>query len=88
MRRLRKVGEVGSLKVDKGGEGARGINFDKNWWASNVHDPFLVSLLISMLGNLLSGDNTFKKFCHFIKITFGLFHFCFSKCVSTCENNL
>ena len=46
---------------------------------------FVLSLWGSMLRNLLSGNATFKKFCHFIKITFILFHCCLGNCVGRRE---
>ena len=39
-----------------------------------------------MLRNLLSGDATFRKFCHFIPIKLTLFHFYLCNCVGTQEN--
>ena len=90
MRSWRQLRRVGLSKIEKtwqGGEwGGGGWILTKNWWMQFVGNPFVLSLLVSMLRDLLSGDAIFKKFCHFIKISFTLFHFCPGNCVCRREN--
>ena len=71
-------------KIDK--EGSEGSQFWPKMVDANFRDPFVLSLWGSMLRNLLSGNATFKKFCHFIKITFILFHCCLGNCVGRRES--
>ena len=88
MRSWRQPTRVGPSKMEKklDKEGSWGWILTKNWWTQIVGDPFVLSLWVSMLRDLLSGDTTFKKFCHFIKITFTLFHFCPGNYVGRREN--
>ena len=69
------------IKLDK--EGSAGSILTKNWSTQIVDGPFVLNLWVSMLRDLQSGDAAFKKFCHFIKITFTLFHFCSGNCIGT-----
>ena len=68
-------------KIEKGGKDDQ---FDqkaggRRLWTSIVDvdcgRSLLLSLWVILLRDLLSGDVTFKKFCHFIMIIFGLFYF-------------
>ena len=72
----------------KWGRGAQeGWILTKNWLAQIVVNTFVLSLWVSMLRDLLFGDAAFKKFCHFMKITCTLFHFCPGNCVGRWENS-
>ena len=88
MRSWRQLRRADSSKIGKTwqeGESGGSV-LTKSWWTQIAGGPFVLRLWVSMLRDLLPGDATFKKFCHFIKITFILFHFCPGNCVVTREN--
>ena len=58
-----------------------GRGFVKSWDQGEIKGSCVLSVWVRMLKNLLSEDPTFKTFRHFIRITFGLFHFCLSNWV-------